>query len=404
MKQFFLILFALCFTSTGLFAQYDLYAKYNGVTEGGNHDVAAVVITLGDGIITAGFAADDEPIVVVPAVVGRPKNPGPGSGGTVYIGTEALEKSDELTLSYPIQDGIVTNWGDMEKVLHQVIYNKVRVAAEEHPFLVMHSVQTSKADQEKLAEMFFEVFEVPALYLGEDAVMSLYASGRSTGIVLQTGEGVIRAVPIREGYVLPHGVTSLDMGGRDLTDYMMTKLNELGYSFSTAADREIAADIVTKQCYTALVYEQEMQTAVSSSSLERSYTLPSGQVITIEKERFRCPEVMFQPGLINKGFPGIHQAIYGSIMKCEQDLRKDLYANIVIAGRNTMFPGIADRLQREVSTLAPPTMTIKLIAPPERLFSAWIGGSIMASLPTFQQQWVFIQEYHELGPSAIHRN
>lgn len=378
-----------------------------GGSDGSSDDECqAIVIDQGSGMMKAGFAGDDAPRAVFPSIVGRCKHAGIMVGmdqKDSYVGDEAQSKRGVLTLKYPIEQGVVNNWDDMEKLWHHTFYNELRVAPEEHPVLLSVPPTNPKANAERAVQVMFETFNVPAVYLELGPVLDLYASGRTTGVVISIGDSAMHAVPVYEGYALPHAIVSSSFGGRSLTEFAMKIMTERGYSFTTAAERDIIRDIKEKLCYVAIDFETEMRRACESANLEATYELPDGQVISVGNERFRVPEGLFAPSFLGLEAMGIQDMAFQAMMKCDVDIRKDLFANIVLSGGSSMFNGIAERLTNEITALAPSTMRVKVVAPPERKYLSWIGGSILASLSTFQQMWITKEEYDESGPSIVHR-
>ena len=366
-------------------------------------DKPNVIIDNGTGYCKAGFSGEEGPRAVFPAIVGRPKNVAIMAGAEnkdFYVGLQAEEKRGILNLKYPIEHGIVNDWDDMEKVWEHTFTNELRVSPEEHNVMLTEAPMNPKGNREKMATIMFESFNVPGLYIAIQAVLSLYSAGKFTGIVCDSGDGVTHFVPIFDGYALPHSILRMDLAGRDITDYLIKLLNEVGVSLTTTAEREIAKDIKEKTCYVALDFEEEKK-----NYKEMSYEMPDGTVIKVKDQRFRVPEILFHPENCGKEAGGIDQKCYDSINKSDIDVRKDLYQCIVLSGGTTMFSGLPERLTKDVKALAPESMknNVKVIAVPERKYSVWIGGSILSSISTFGSMWITKDEYQESGTSIVHR-
>jgi actin-related protein len=365
------------------------------------------VIDNGSGVVKAGFSGEDAPRAIFPSIVGRPKNPGVIIGVEAkdeYIGDEAQQKRGVLKISYPIGHGIIQDWDDMEKIWNHTFYVELRVSPDEHPVLLTEAPLNPKVNREKMTQIMFETFNVPCLYVAIQAVLSLYSAGRTTGIVCDSGDGVTHTVPIYEGFSIPHAVSRIQLAGRDLTQFMAKLLTERGYVFTSSAEMEIVRDIKEKTAFVAVDYENSLKQAQDSSSLEMNYELPDGKVITIGSERFRCPEYLFKPLEMNgRELDSIQDLTYKSIQECDVDVRRELYQNIILSGGTTMFEGIGERLLKEIENRAPKSVSVKVIASPDRRYAVWRGGSTLTSLTTFASMWITKEDYDEHGASIVHR-
>ena len=351
-----------------------------------------IVLDNGSGTIRAGFAGDDLPKCYFPSYVGRPKHPRVLAGaleGDIFIGPDVEKNRGLLKIRYPLEHGIVTDWDDMEKIWQHVYEGQLKTLSEEHPVLLTEAPLNPRKNRDIAAQVLFEQFNIPALYTSIQAVLSLYASGRTTGLIMDAGDGVSHAVPVCQGFAIPSSIRRIDVAGRDVTEHLQLLLRKAGYVFHTSAEKETVRAMKEKLSYVAddpRREEKEWTSAMGRMDNKMvDYTLPDGQKIKLGPERFRAPEILFDPELIGLEYPGIHQIINDAITRTDLDLRTELYGNIVLSGGATLTRGFGERLLHEVQRLAPKEMKIKIFAPPERKYSTWIGGSILAGLSTFRK-------------------
>lgn len=374
---------------------------------GDDDEVKPIVIDNGSGVVKAGFGGDLQPSVVFPSIIGYPKSEsqmvGINNNKSCFIGDEAQQKRGICKIFYPIAHGMIENWDDMRKIWEYTFDTELRAKSSEHPVMLTEAPLNPKSNREQMCKIMFEDFDVPAMYIQIQAVLSLYAAGRTTGIVVDSGDGVTHTVPIFEGYQIPHAIDKILLAGRDMTDFMNRILKDDNYNFETSGEKESVRDMKEKMCYVAEDYEAELKKAAEDSTLKKTYVLPDGQVCEFAVQRFKCPELLFQPELGGRELRGVHKLTYDSIMTCDLDVRKDLYSNIILSGGSTMFEGFGERLYKEMKALAPPTMKIKIVAGPDRKYAVFKGGATLSALKTFAGMWITKSDYDEFGETVVHR-
>lgn len=317
-----------------------------------------VVLDNGSGIIKAGFGGEDKPKCYEYSLIGKPKYSKIMAGrldGESFVGNQAQEERGLLRLKYPLEHGVVTDWNGLEQLWGHVFEKGLQLYdLQDHPVLVTEAPLNPRKNRERMCELLFETFNVPAVYVSIQAVLSLYASGRTTGCVLDSGDGCSHAVPVYDGYTLPSAIRRIDLAGRDISEFLQTLIRKsTGVSLLSSSEREIVRIIKEKACYVAVnpIEEEKNYTSLSRQTM---FKLPDGKQIELDNEKFRAPEILFNPQLIGSEFESLPDILYESIQKVDLDLRSSLYSNIVFSGGTTMLPGFGDRMLNELKQLCEP--------------------------------------------------
>uniref|UniRef100_A0A8C8VJI7 Actin n=1 Tax=Pelusios castaneus TaxID=367368 RepID=A0A8C8VJI7_9SAUR len=364
-------------------------------------DYCAVVIDTGTGYTKSGLAGDEKPHSVVPSCVGVPKIRTKDSP-LYYIGKSIPSQSTEVSMNMVMTHGVVTDWDALEMLWHHIFYTELDVCPKELAVLVTDAPLSPTTNREKMAELLFENFEVPAMLVAHQSLLSVYSYGRTNGLVIGSGYGTSYTVPVHDGYILPHATYRLDVAGSALTHYLAKLMGECGNPFQEE-ELELVCAIKEKCCYIPKDFQAELTGDEKKYLMD--YTLPDKQVISIGSERFRCPEALFNPSVL--GFPevGIHVHAMNSIRKCKPERQAELLANVLLAGGTTMLRGFSERVRKELLQMeAVGKGQVGILASPHRSFSAWLGGSIVASLNAFQNVWISRPSYNERGPFVVHRH
>ncbi|EWH18154.1 Arp1p [Saccharomyces cerevisiae P283] len=361
----------------------DSYALYN----------QPVLIDNGSGIIKAGFSGEERPKALEYCLVGNTKYDKvmlEGLQGDTFIGNNAQKLRGLLKLRYPIKHGVVEDWDSMELIWSYVLNEVLQLQnIGEHPLLITEAPMNPLKNREQMAQVLFETFDVSALYVSNPAVLSLYASGRTTGCVVDCGEGYCSTVPIYDGFALPASMMRMDIGGADITEQLQFQLRKsAGVSLFSSSEREIVRTMKEKVCYLAKnIKKEEEKYLQGTQDLISTFKLPDGRCIEVGNDRYRAPEILFSPQIIGLGYDGLSDMCMQSIWKVDLDLRKPLLSSIILSGGTTTLKGFGDRMLWDLEALTKGTSKIKIIAPSERKYTTWIGGSILTGLSTFQRLW-----------------
>ena len=362
---------------------------------------STVVIDVGSGLVKAGFGGEDGPRSIFNTIVGTPKQVGLMVGMELkerYVGDDAISKYEIMNFSYPIQRGEVTDWDKFENLMHFLLYSEMKVVPEEVSILITESPRTSRENREKLTEILFETFNVKRLHIANSSMLGLFSYGKTSGLIVDSGFNITSTVPVYEGYPLSHASIRINIGGEDLSKNLLSMIqNNLDENYKDIKGRILADDIKEKLGYLLLNKDDD------DDVKDVTYELPDGKKIELSKELYKANEILFSPNEENekeKGLLSIKNMVIDSINKCDNEIKNDIKENICLTGGTTLLKNFPEKLKNELSESSEGT-NFNLSAEQERLFSTWIGGSIVSSLDNFQFMWVNKKEYTDNGKNLL---
>ncbi|MCJ1296190.1 Arp2/3 complex subunit, actin nucleation center [Xylographa carneopallida] len=398
-----------------------------------------IVLDGGTGFLKVGYAAQNFPEFQYPSIVGRPILRSEERAGDIVVkdimcGDEAAAARSMLQITYPVCDatykldrkfltlpgltnidmqmenGIVKRWDDMQHLWDYTFNEKLKVDTTGRKVLLTEPPMNPLKNREQMCEVMFERYNFGGVYVSIQAVLALYAQGLSSGVVVDSGDGVTHIVPVYESTVLNHLTRRLDVAGRDVTRNLIALLLRRGYALNRTADFETVRQIKEKLCYVSYDLELDQRLSEDTTVLVESYTLPDGRVIRVGSERFEAPECLFQPHLVDVEQPGIAEFLFNTIQAAEVDIRSSLYKAIVLSGGSSMYPGLPSRLEKEIKQLwltkvlhgNPERLNkfkVRIEDPPRRRHMVFLGGAVLANIMADKENmWVSKQEWQEQGP------
>eukprot|EP01113_Clastostelium_recurvatum_P042547 TRINITY_DN68_c0_g3_i4.p1 TRINITY_DN68_c0_g3~~TRINITY_DN68_c0_g3_i4.p1 ORF type:complete len:494 (-),score=149.64 TRINITY_DN68_c0_g3_i4:365-1846(-) len=405
--------------TTGLLAIMYVYVwhlRNSGVLQMQTYKMAnkPVVCDNGTGFVKCGFAGANFPTSIFPSMVGRPILRSEEKVENVEIkdimvGDEAAKLRSMLQITYPLDNGIIRNWEDIEHVWDYAFQEKLKVNTPDHKILLTEAPMNPAQNRKKMCEVMFEKYKFQGVFVAIQAVLTLYAQGLITGVVVDSGDGVTHVIPVYEGFSLPHLTRRLNVAGRDVTRYLIKLLLLRGYAFNRTADFETVRQIKEKLCYVAYDTPMESRLAQETTVLVETYTLPDGRVIKVGQERYQAPEALFKPSLVDLDDGGMAEQLFDCIQKADIDTRPAFYSHIVLSGGSSMYPGLPSRLEKEIKQLYLDKVLkgdksklskfkVRIEDPPRRKHMVFIGGAVQADIMKDRDDfWMMRRDYEEVG-------
>mmetsp|Transcript_1442 Transcript_1442/g.1273 ORF Transcript_1442/g.1273 Transcript_1442/m.1273 type:complete len:394 (-) Transcript_1442:1203-2384(-) len=380
-----------------------------------------IVCDNGTGFVKVGYAGQNFPSSIFPSMIGRPILRAEESVSEsvelkeIMCGDEAAAVRQCLEITYPVENGVVKNWEDMEYLWNYTFFDKLKIEPSDHKILLTEPPQNPLKNRENLLQRMFETYGFAAANVSIQAMLTLYAQGLITGVVVDTGDGVTHVVPVYDGYVPQNLIRRLDVAGRHITQYLIKLLLLRGYAFNRTADFDTVRQIKEKFCYVANDINEERKLALETTCLMENYTLPDGRVIKIGRERFEAPEALFNPSLIDSEKSGMADMVFEMIQDADIDTRSEYYKHIVLSGGSSMYPGLPTRLEKDIkdrylrdvlkgNVERLKKFKIKIEDPPRRKHMVFLGGSVLADIMKDKPEfWITKQDYDEQGIRALNK-
>ncbi|KAH3680589.1 hypothetical protein WICPIJ_008209 [Wickerhamomyces pijperi] len=378
-----------------------------------------IVLDQGTGFVKIGYAGSNFPEHTFPSIVGRPilraeeRSLSDIEIKDIMCGDEASEVRSALQISYPMENGIIKNWEDMEHLWDYSFFERLQKDTTGQKVLLTEPPMNPLKNREKMVDVMFEKYQFGGVYVAIQAVLALYAQGLSSGVVVDSGDGVTHIIPVYESVVLNHLTKRLDVAGRDVTRHLIDLLSRRGYAFNRTADFETVRQIKEKLCYVSYDLELDARLARETTTLVENYELPDGRVIKVGSERYEAPECLFQPSLVDVEQVGVGELLFNTVQSADVDIRSTLYKSVVLSGGSSMYPGLPSRLEKEIKQLwltrvlhgdasRLDKFKVRIEDPPRRRHMVFIGGAVLANIMADKDHmWISKQEWEEYGPQIL---